>query len=626
MCFLACLVLGLFHPIVDFEFVNLDVPDQVAGNVYIREITAENLKHIFTTRCMTSYYPIRTLTFAVDYQLWGSGPGGFKRTNMLIHLANVWLVFGLIWRLFRRPTEVETFRGRCWDASAAALGAGLFAVHPVVVEPVTWVAGREELLMTLGALACIHFHLTAHARADRGEPGRVWPMDLAAALACAAACLSNAVGAVIPTIITAWGVLMLRRPKWKRIAVSTFPLWAIGLATVALKVWADSQTYSDDVSLPFWRNALVVPKTLWLNVKTVVWPTGLTVDYWDDIPNSVADGKVLLGVIALLVLLVVLWSLRDQRRLMFGAAWFCLAMGPSSQIMPHHIMRADRFLYLPLVGIAMVLALGMRRFFQKSRGVGSVAGVGLAVTGISLLIGISSRQLQTWRNSVSLWEQCVRICSTNGVGYAHLADALAEEGKFEQARPIFEQALKLDPVNPHFMATYAYRLSMCRQEESRDYGRAIELATQSCRIVHWQIPEYRRILSMAQMNRATALCRAGQFRPAIESYRAAIQADPDYQAAAFNLALLLASCQDDRLRDPEGAVKLAEEATRAGGGTSLHLSILAEVYASTGRLDEAASALEKAILAAERGGDSKTLDALTIRREQLRSVSPATTD
>ena len=101
MGFLACLVIALFHPIGDFEFLNLDVPDQVASNVYIRSLSAENLKQIFTTWCMTSYYPIRTLTFAIDYQIWGPEPCGFKRTNMLIHLANVWLVFWLMLRMFR---------------------------------------------------------------------------------------------------------------------------------------------------------------------------------------------------------------------------------------------------------------------------------------------------------------------------------------------------------------------------------------------------------------------------------------------------------------------------------------------------------------------------------------------
>ena len=87
---LAYLVAVVFVPILGFEFVDYDVSTSVVRNPHIRGLSGENLKHIFTSRCIESYYPIRTLTYAVDYSLWGLNPGGFKLTNGLVSGRSQW--------------------------------------------------------------------------------------------------------------------------------------------------------------------------------------------------------------------------------------------------------------------------------------------------------------------------------------------------------------------------------------------------------------------------------------------------------------------------------------------------------------------------------------------------------
>jgi tetratricopeptide (TPR) repeat protein len=131
---------------------------------------------------------------------------------------------------------------------------------------------------------------------------------------------------------------------------------------------------------------------------------------------------------------------------------------------------------------------------------------------------------------------------------------------------------------------------------------------------------------MAHMNKGTALNRGGQFQAAIDSYRAAIEADPEYEAAVFNLALLLASCRDEQLRDPDLAVRLAEQATETGGGNPLHLNILAEIYAYAGRFDQAAATFRQAIRMAGEAGDEEMLAALAQRLEQLEGDPPPSND
>ena len=107
---LTWLVTGLFLPILSFEFVDFDVNSSVVNNPHIRGLTGDNLKHIFTSRLIASYYPVRTLTYAVDYAIWGLNPRGFKLTNSLLHWANVMLVFWLVLRALTGPTEPARVR------------------------------------------------------------------------------------------------------------------------------------------------------------------------------------------------------------------------------------------------------------------------------------------------------------------------------------------------------------------------------------------------------------------------------------------------------------------------------------------------------------------------------------
>ena len=116
----------VFFPVLDFEFIEYDVRQQLLDNRYVQALSGENLVHIFTSRCATSYYPIRTLTFAVDHQLWGLNPRGFKLTNGLVHLANVFLIFWLVLRLLRHPAGPRTdgSRNGRQDVCSAAFSAG----------------------------------------------------------------------------------------------------------------------------------------------------------------------------------------------------------------------------------------------------------------------------------------------------------------------------------------------------------------------------------------------------------------------------------------------------------------------------------------------------------------------
>ena len=622
---LVCLVCGTFFPIAGFDFVNLDVYTQIAHYPHIRGVTWENVRQIFTSRHVTSYYPVRTLTFAVDHQVWGLHPGGFKLTNGLIHLANVLLVFWLILRLFRNPAAAATSPRAWWDASAAAFAAGIFAVHPLVVEPVTWVSGREELLMTLGTLASIHFHLAARGLQRRGA-GRASRLACHAGtiVCCAAACLSNAVAAVIPLLITAWDLLMLKRPtKARRIFYPTAPLWAMAMAAIVIKKLGGGHHAEPLASAfsPEWL--MVIFKLYWRNLKAIFWPNDLALTYEWIRPTSFLDVEVMLGAAAVALSCLALWTLRRRPLALFGLLWFGIALGPTSQIMPHYVARADRFLYLPLVGLAIAAGAGARPLGRVLNRRATIAAALLIAASGPLLVGLlGGRQVQTWRSETAVWENCLRVSPNNHLAHRCLADELAQLGQLDQAIAHYKSALWLDFENETALSNFARVLVTCDRDR-RDYDLALELAEFACEVSRGDNPEIPRTLAMVHNNHAVDLSVDGHYDRAIDGYRRAIETDPQYAAPLFNLALLLATCDDEILRRPAEAVGLARRACEIVGLPDANqLMILAVAHAQAGSPDAAIRTMEKAVSVAESAGDSEQAILLRGRLQLYRDQDP----
>ncbi len=607
---LTALVTLVFLPAVRFEFVDFDVHDQVIDNPHIRGLTVENVKHILTSRCVTSYYPVRTLTFALDYQVWGLEPGGFKLTNLLIHLANVLLVFWLALRLFEEPVSNDGSAVSRQEAVVGAFAAGLFAVHPIVVEPVVWVPGREELLMTLGALGCLHFHLTArHLGSVQGKAPWRLACYAAAALSCGAACLSNAVGAVIPAMVTALDLATLTRPTLWRILRGTTALWAIGIATFVVKQIGN---YVDPIGEPLaasWNRAAMVLEVYWLNLKSLLWPTDLAAFHLEDPPESFAEPSVILGGVAVVATCAIAWMLR-KRLALVGIAWFLIALAPSAQVMPHHLHRADRFLYLPLVGLAVALATGARPWAAALTRSWQIRATVMATSLLLMLAVTSMVQLRTWVNGFTMWENCLRVDPENGMAHCMLADNLAESGQYGRAIQHYEYAIRSPRWAPMAGNQLALLLATCEDEGVRDYERAIHFATQA-----WlENPKYIRTVTGVYAHSANDRARRGDFLGAIEHFRKAIRIHPANRPALLELAKLLATCDERRLRNPQDAVQFAERACRIRGRlTPDDLRILAAAYAADNRFDMAAATTQRATALAEAAGNDTLANRLRLQ-------------
>ena len=650
---LVGLVFLVFWPIAGFEFVGLDVYQQVHNNPRIRGLDFENLTHIFATSgsggLTPAYYPPRSLTYAIDFQIWGLNPGGFKLTNLLIHSSSVLLLFWLIFRLFRRADGLDQSNLPQWDVLIAAFATSLFAIHPVVVEPVTWVAGREELLMTLGALGCLHFHLTARQlRASGRERRRRQVCHICAVVCCLFACLSNAVGAIIPALITAWDLLTRRKRKIPRIVWDTSALWLIALTTIVVKkLGAQKVTTSlmdmeqagrlsaviqkfdeggdfiaGEIGTFTVERLMMVLNIYGLNVKTLLWPNKLAVGRLPVTARSLGELDVLLGAAALALTCLAIWLLRRQKLILFGLVWFGLALGPSSQIMPHHVHQADRFLYLPLVGLAVVAALGLRplaNVLRRRVAVGGVIVAGLAC--LLLLHLLSARQVQTWRNTITMWQNCVDVNPDHFLAHRQLVELLDQAGQVERAASHRQEVQRISARNVEALNRFARHLATCDDKKQRDYQLAIKLAKWAEALLPTKNPQTVRTLAMAYNSFGSELAGRGEFTQAINHYNQAIAADPAFGAPFINLALLLATCDDPTFRREDEAVRLAEKArSLQDEPDARNLMVLSMTYASAGQMEQAIGTAKQALQLAKDQGDAQLADQLRNRLELYQGV------
>ncbi len=577
---LAAGVWAVYGPVLGHDFVHFDDGAQVIENPLVRSLGPSNLVRIFTSRCVTSYYPVRTLSFAVDYAFWRLDPTGFHLTNVVVHTANVLLVFWLALRLIGRPrrpfepaagpssaalgakeeaaedvlpgrdsrepsgasanasgassrSRLEPLDGagpgRVWPVLAAAFGAGLFAFHPVAVEPVAWVAGREELLMVLGALGCLHFHLTARRieAAAGGLTRTAVAAHVGAVLAAVAACWSNAMAAVLPAVVTGWDLLGLPRRRWLRSLVATAPLWALGVVTLLLKAAekaGPTPAGGETEALSIGERALLVLNVYRANLTTLAWPANLTILHPDVEPGGPLSPGALAALAAVAGTIAALVLLRRRKAALFGLVLFLAGLAPSAQIIPHHIHRADRFLYLPLVGLS--LAAGALIGTLRRRWARATAAV-VAAAALAGWVFVDVAQVAVWRDRLTVFERAAELNPESPRVLNNLGLAVADRGDYDRAMELYRQALRIDPSDHAIQSNLGVALFRTGRTEE-----AINRYREALR-VHPAYPK-------AHNNLANALAKQGRTEEAAGHYRAAIRADPWYTLARYNLATMLA--------------------------------------------------------------------------------------
>jgi tetratricopeptide (TPR) repeat protein len=586
---LAALTLGTLWPATANGFVEFDDLAYVNDNPHVTGgLTRANALWALGTTEMGNWHPLTWLSLQLDARLWGANPFGFHLTNLLLHLGNVLLLFAALVLLTGAP-------GR------SAMVAALFAVHPLNVEAVAWVAERKGLLAAFFGLAAV----VAYARRARGG-GRL--SYAAVVLFFALSLMAKAVTVTLPAVLLLLDFWPLRRiSNLKSRIWEKAPLFALSLAFSALAPLTQQgagalRSVSERPLAGRLADALVNPL---LYLRKLVWPSDLAVFYPHE-PRPLLSPLVLGSALALVaVTALALWVWRRRPYLPVGWLWYLGMLLPVAGLVPvggHSL--ADRYAYLPAVGIFLLVVWGAAEALAATRL--RTLALPLGAAAVAGCAAVTVAQLPHWHDPVALWEHALAVTRDNHRAYhnlgahylnagqtdpaadnlaaavrlrpdkadwrLHLGRALARQGRLDEAREQFAEALRLDPA----MAAAANDLGDVLvqlgdpRSAAEQYRRAAELDPATL--------YYR-------CNVAYALHEAGETTAARAAYDETLRADPRWPDALSRGVRTWALTGQPPSLDPAQAVRQARMACQARGEpTAEALDALAAAYARAGRL------------------------------------------
>lgn len=412
------------------------------------------------------YRPIRTLSWAIDYQIWGLRPFGFRLSNLLLHILVSCLV-GALCRLLGATQKASFF------------AAALFAAHPAQVETVVWIAARGDGLFTLFLLAS--FYLFIRSR----ESDRFPSLPLAGSLLFfILALLSKEAAITLPLLLIAYDVIVKRPNKIARSRVVTeyFTLIAIGVLYFMVRlqllgIVARRDYYGGGL----WPTFLTMSKCFAIYLQLVFWPSPKNCrDFAVPIAHSIMQANVLGSLLLLLVVIgifILLWRYRPVAG--YGLAWFFLALLPVSNIIPNQQLMTERYLYLPLVGIAIMgasLFSDIEALFStRLRKAANLALVLLLATYGS----ITAVKASAWRDPEILVRQSLEIYPNSFDMLMDLGTIYYGQGFYNDAIAQFTKAMHVSPEN-HRTGNLLCSMGNCYREKG-DYRTAIGLYSAALR-------------------------------------------------------------------------------------------------------------------------------------------------
>jgi tetratricopeptide (TPR) repeat protein len=638
---LAAITFAVFVQTASFTFVDCDDNAYVYENAKVAGgLSLKGLAWVFTHMDCFLYHPLTMLSLMADYQLHGLHAGGYHLTNVLLHTASAILLFLIL----RQMT------GALWRS---AFVAAVFAIHPLRVESVAWVAERKDVLSTF------FFMLTlgAYVRYVRKPDSLARYLMVAAAFVLAL--LSKPTVVTLPFVLLLldyWPLNRFERPrKLSGLVLEKIPLLALAAGACALTVLAarkEVTAYADISMLSRISNALVAYAVY---LRQMIWPGGLAAFY----PRPEKGCQVWTMALSFLLLALITGGVLAFRRkygwLLTGWFWYLGMLTPMIGIVKAGAFaHADRMTYLPQIGIYVALTWLAAEWGAKWR-VSQVALGGLMAVVLAVLVVCAWIQTGYWKDGETLWIHTLACTSGNNVAHNNLGIAFDQEGSLDEAIVHYREALK---INPNYLDAYNnLGNDLCKtgrvDEAITQYKKALQIKPSVAAVrydlgialrqkgrVDEAITQYQEAVQInpafveARNNLGNALLETGKLDEAISHLQKALQINPGYAPAhnnlgnallqkgnmpeaiahfqqvmqlkpadpwaKNNLAWILATCPEASLRNGNKAVELARQANElTGGERPIILQTLAAAFAEAGGFSEAVETAQHALRLAE---------------------------
>jgi len=417
----------VYAQVRDFDFVNYDDGDFIAGNLNVRQgLTAQGLEWALTSGYNGNWVPLTWVSHMLDCQFFGLDSGWHHLHNVLLHaLAAVMLCMFL-----QRAT------GTRWRS---ALAAFLFALHPLHVQSVAWVAERKDVLS-----ACFWFlTLWLYVRyAERPGTGRY----LAVALSFWLGLMAKPMMVTLPFVLLLLDYWPLARLGQRGRKANREKLPLLGLAGAAAAITYLAQKHAEAVNLvPPEARLANATHSYALYILQTFWPARLAVFY--PYPRDFAFAFLPLlaeGVLLVIVTTGVIVLRRGAPYLLMGWGWFVVTLVPViGLVQVGDQAHADRYMYIPMVGLLVMAIWGATEILEKLRA--KMLAIPLAVAACLASAVLSWVQVGYWRNSETLFRQALAVTNDNFVANLNLGNYLMASGRLSEALPYFETAVRIDP-------------------------------------------------------------------------------------------------------------------------------------------------------------------------------------
>jgi tetratricopeptide (TPR) repeat protein len=566
--------MALYWQVTTYDYINFDDPEYVANNVVVKQgISKETIAWAFKTTKTANWHPLTWISYLLDVHFFGSAPGVHHLINVLLHAINAALLF----IVFRRMTAGT------WPS---AIVAALFAIHPLHVESVVWISERKDVLSTLFWILTMWCYTgyTSHKDIKR---------YLAALIFFSLGLMAKPMLVTLPCILLLldyWPLDRLRlfREKADRNKISLssiFPLIREKIPFFVITTASSIVTFLVQKSEGAVKSLDLMPLNLRLAnalnsyisyLKNMIWPYPLAFFYpypayypwWQTI-----------GSLLLLIAMFYL-AFRNMKRhpyILVGWLWYVGSLFPvigiiqvGSQAM------ADRYTYVPAIGIFVIFVWGINELLQHWR----IHKAGI-VTAILLLFAALATgtwvQTTHWKDSITLFKHAIAVTTDNYLAHSNLASTYAQNRQFDKAIGHYTEALRVKPDD----AMAHNNLGLALVHKGR-YADAIEHYGEALRL-NPRYPE-------AHNNFGIALAQQGSLNQALKHYRKAIQLRPHYAEAHYNLATVL--IKEGRM---DQAIFHYAEAVGSDPYFESAVINLALALSQQGRVDEAVLTLENGL-------------------------------
>jgi tetratricopeptide (TPR) repeat protein len=514
--FLVLVTAFVFYRVSGYDYVNFDDDVYVTANLKVRSgLTPENIAWAFKADDVY-WHPLTWISHMLDIQLWGINPGRHHLTNLLFHILNALLLF----------LTLKYMTGAFWRSIFVA---ALFALHPINVESVAWVAERKNVLSTFFMMLTLLAYGYFAAR-----PGLVRYLLVVALFILGL--LAKPMLVTVPFVLLLLDFWPLGRFSFrKETANRTGQAPGLILEKIPLFLLSGLSLYVSSISVQALKSLESVPMTLRLGNAVVsyarymgkmFWPVDLAVLY--PYPQGISFGP-LLGSLIILIMIsgVAIRFVKQQPYLAVGWFWYLGTLVPVSGLVQAGLWpaMADRWAYVPLIGLFIAIVWGIaaladaRPYLRKFIAISAIAVMGI-------LCAATGWQVGYWKNSVELFQHTLEITAANAVAHNNLGNALLGLDENDEAYEHYVEALRIQPgfAEAHYNIA---RILTDRGELDDALGHYAAAIRSNPRLIK------------AYYNRGIIMAQKGDDSAAVQNFSQALRLDSNYAEAHNNLGVVL---------------------------------------------------------------------------------------